>query len=126
MKQVKLIVAFVTGLFAFTSVQAGELSVSGSMQATYQSEQTTTTGNPLGINTDITLSGSTDTDFGTVTMSLATDGTFLSDSGADHKYSLATGLKGFDVPSFHSKPDVIAAKSIIFTSLANSPFRSGI
>jgi|TARA_E500000178_G_C17004545_1_gene747473 hypothetical protein len=97
MKQVKLIVAFVTGLFAFTSVQAGELSVSGSMQATYQSEQTTTTGNPLGINTDITLSGSTDTDFGTVTMSLATDGTFLSDSGADHKYSLATGIGTFSV-----------------------------
>ena len=70
MKQVKLIVAFVTGLFAFTSVQAGELSVSGSMQATYQSEQTTTTGNPLGMNTDISLSGSTDTDFGTVTLSL--------------------------------------------------------
>ena len=92
MKQVKLIVAFVTGLFAFTSVQAGELSVSGSMQATYQSEQTTTTGNPLGMNTDISLSGSTDTDFGTVTMSLATDGTFLGDSGADHKYSLASGI----------------------------------
>ncbi len=97
MKQVKLIVAFVTGLFAFTSVQAGELSVSGSMQATYQSEQTTTTGNPLGMNTDITLSGSTDTDFGTVTMSLATDGTFLGDSGADHKYSLASDIGTFSI-----------------------------
>jgi hypothetical protein len=44
------------------------------------------------MNTDITLSGSTDTDFGTVTMSLATDGTFLGDSGADHTYALATDM----------------------------------
>ena len=92
MKQVKLIVALIAGLFAFTSVQAGELSVTGSMQATYQSEVDDVTGNPLGMNTDIKLSGSTDTDFGTVTMSLATDGTFLGDSGADHTYALATDM----------------------------------
>ena len=90
MKQLKTIVALIAGLFAFTSVQAGELSVTGSMQATYQSEVDDVTGNPLGMNTDIKLSGSTDTDFGTVTMSLATDGTFLGDSGADHTYALAT------------------------------------
>jgi hypothetical protein len=90
MKQLKTIVALIAGLFAFTSVQAGELTVSGSMQATYQSEVDDVTGNPLGMNTDISLKGSTDTDFGTVTMSLATDGTFLGDSGADHTYALAT------------------------------------
>ena len=92
MKQLKTIVALIAGLFAFTSVQAGELSVTGSMQATYQSEVDAVTGNPLGMNTDIKLSGSTDTDFGTVTMSLATDGTFLGDSGADHTYALATDM----------------------------------
>ena len=92
MKQLKTIVALIAGLFAFTSVQAGELSVTGSMQATYQSEVDDVTGNPLGMNTDIKLSGSTDTDFGTVTMSLATDGTFLGDSGADHTYALATDM----------------------------------
>jgi len=59
------------------------------MQATYQSEVDDVSGNPLGMNTDLTFTGSTDTDFGTVTMSLATDGTFLGDSGADHTYSLA-------------------------------------
>ena len=90
MKQLKTIVALIAGLFAFTSVQAGELSVTGSMQATYQSEVDDVTGNPLGMNTDIKLGGSVDTDFGTVTMSLATDGTFLGDSGADHTYALAT------------------------------------
>ena len=97
MKQLKTIVAFVAGLFAFTSVQAGEMSVSGSMQATYQSEVDDVTGNPLGLNTDLSFSGSVDTDFGTATMSLATDGTFLGDSGADHTYSLATDIGTFTI-----------------------------
>ena len=97
MKQLKTIVAFVAGLFAFTSVQAGEMTVSGSMQATYQSEVDDVTGNPLGLNTDLTFSGSVDTDFGTATMSLATDGTFLGDSGADHTYSLATDIGTFTI-----------------------------
>ncbi len=92
MKQVKLIVALIAGLFAFTSVQAGELSVTGSMQATYQSEVDDVTGNPLGMNTDLTFTGSTDTDFGTATWTMATDGTFLGDSGADHTMKIATDI----------------------------------
>ena len=90
MKQLKSIVAVIAGLFAFTSVQAGELSVTGSMQATYQSQPEAVTGNSLGMNTDLTFSGSTDTDFGTATWTMATDGTFLSESGADHTLKLAT------------------------------------
>ena len=97
MKKLKLIVALTAGLFAFTSVNAGEMSVTGSMHVTYQSEQNNVTGNPLGMNTDLTFSGSTDTDFGTVSMSLATDGTFVGESGADHTYSLATGYGTFSV-----------------------------
>jgi len=73
------------------------MSVTGSMHVTYQSEQNNVTGNPLGMNTDLTFSGSTDTDFGTVSMSLATDGTFVGDSGADHTYSLASSLGTFTV-----------------------------
>ena len=97
MNKIKLIVALTAGLFAFTSVNAGEMSVTGSMHVSYQSEQNNVTGNPLGMNTDLTFSGSTDTDFGTVSMSLATDGTFVGDSGADHTYSLATGYGTFSV-----------------------------
>ena len=97
MKNLKLIVAFVAGLFAFTSVQAGELSVTGSMQATYQSEVDRTTGNPLGMNTDLTFTGSTDTDFGTATWTMGTDGTFLGESGADHKLTLATDVGTFKI-----------------------------
>ena len=92
MKTLKIVVAFIAGLFAFTSVQAGEVTVSGSMQATYQSEVDDTTGNPLGMNTDLTFSGSTDTDFGTATWTMATDGTFLGDSGADHTFKIATDM----------------------------------
>ena len=46
MKQVKILVAL-SWIIAFTSVQAGEMTVSGSMQATYQSEVDDVTGNPL-------------------------------------------------------------------------------
>ena len=86
MKQVKILVALIAGLFAFTSVQAGEVTVSGSMQATYTSNDDVTTGNSLGMNTDLTFSGSTDTDFGTATWTMGTDGTFLGDTGADHTF----------------------------------------
>ena len=91
MKQLK-IVALIAGLFAFTSAQAGEVSVTGSMQATYQSNNDITTGNPLGMNTDLTFSGSTDTDFGTATWTMATDGTFVGDAGADHSFKIATDM----------------------------------
>ena len=60
MKQIKILVALFSSLLAFTSVKAGEMTVSGTMQATYQSEQDGTTGNPLGLNTDLSFSGSTD------------------------------------------------------------------
>ena len=92
MKQVKILVALVAGLFAFTSVQAGEVTVSGSMQATYGSSDDVTTGNSLGMNTDLTFTGSTDTDFGTATWTMATDGTFVGESGADHSLKLATSM----------------------------------
>ena len=97
MKKLNTIVALIAGLFAFTSVQAGEMTVSGSMQATYQSEIDDVTGNPLGMNTDLTFKGSTDTDFGTATMTLATDGVFVGESGADHSIKLATGLGTFGI-----------------------------
>jgi hypothetical protein len=102
MKQLKIIVALVAGLFSFTSVQAGELTVTGTMQATYQSEVDNLTSNPLGMNTDLKFSGSTDTDFGTATWSMATDGTFLGGAtsnvnGNDHSLKLATSVGTFGI-----------------------------
>ena len=98
MKQVKIIVALVAGLFAFTSANAGEMTVSGSMHATYQSEVDDTTGNPLGMNTDLKFVGSTEVLDGTaVTWTLATDGTFLGDSSADHTLKFASPYGTFKV-----------------------------
>ena len=100
MKKLNTIVALIAGLFAFTSVQAGEITVTGSMQATYQSEVDRVTGNPLGMNTDLKFSGATDTDYGEVSWSMATDGAFLGGAngnagGNDHKMTLATGIGTF-------------------------------
>ena len=100
MNKLKIIVALVAGLFAFTSVNAGEVSVTGSMQATYQNEVDSVTGNPLGMNTDLTFSGSQDTDFGAVTWTMATDGTFLGGAtgnanGNDHSLKIATSVGTF-------------------------------
>ncbi|MDA8822612.1 hypothetical protein N9N34_02660 [Candidatus Pelagibacter bacterium] len=98
MKQLKTIVALVAGLFSFTSVQAGELTVSGTMQTTYQTEASTTTGNPLGLNTDMTFSGSTDVLNGTTaTWTMGTDGTFASESGADHKIVFSNDYGNFRI-----------------------------
>jgi hypothetical protein len=93
MKTLKTLAALVAGLFAFTSANAGEISVTGSMQATYQSETSGVTGNPLGLNTDLAFTGTTEVLDGVgVTWTMGTDGTFLGDSGADHKLAFATSF----------------------------------
>ena len=68
MKITKILVAL-SFLFAVTSANAGTMTVTGGMQATYQTEQDATTGNPLGMDTELTFSGATELDSGiTVTV----------------------------------------------------------
>ncbi len=68
MKITKILVAL-SFLFAVSTAQAGEMAVTGSMQATYQSESERTTGNPLGMDRELTFSGTTELDNGmTVTV----------------------------------------------------------
>jgi hypothetical protein len=68
MKITKILVAL-SFLFAVASANAGTMTVTGGMQATYQTEQDATTGNPLGMDTELTFSGSTELDSGiTVTV----------------------------------------------------------
>ena len=68
MKITKILVAL-SFLFAVSTANAGELSVTGSIQATYQSEVDRTTGNPLGMDRELKFSGSTELDNGmTVTV----------------------------------------------------------
>jgi len=98
MKKLKTIVALFAGLFAFSSANAGEMTVSGTMQATYQSELNSVTGNPLGLNTDLAFTGTTEVLDGVgVTWTMGTEGTFLGDSGADHKLAFATSYGTFQV-----------------------------
>ena len=68
MKITKILVAL-SFLFAVTSANAGTMTVTGGMQATYHSESDNTTGNPLGMDTELTFSGKTELDNGiTVTV----------------------------------------------------------
>ena len=52
MKITKILVAL-SFLFAVSTANAGELTVTGSMEATYQSEPEKTTGNPLGMDREL-------------------------------------------------------------------------
>ena len=58
MKITKILVALAF-LFSVSTANAGELTVSGSMEATYQSETERTTGNPIGMDRELKFSGST-------------------------------------------------------------------
>ena len=71
MKITKILVAL-SFLFAISTAHAGEMTVTGSMQATYQSEVDRTTGNPLGMDREIKFSGSTELDNG-ISMSVMQD-----------------------------------------------------
>ena len=78
MKITKILVAL-SFLFAVSTAQAGEMTVTGSMQATYQSEPDRTTGNPLGMDREIKFAGSTELDNGmnmSVMQDFGDDGSF--------------------------------------------------
>mgnify|MGYP001387310548 CR=1 FL=1 len=71
MKITKILVAL-SFLFAVSTAKAGELAVTGSIQATYQSETDKTTGNPLGMDRELKFSASTELDNG-MTVSVMQD-----------------------------------------------------
>ena len=71
MKITKILVALAF-LFSVSTANAGELSVTGSMEVTYLSEVDSTTGNPLGMDRELKFSGSTELDNG-ITVSVMQD-----------------------------------------------------
>ena len=71
MKITKILVALAF-LFSVSTANAGELTVTGSMEVTYQSEIDRTTGNPLGMDRELKFSGSTELDNG-ITVSVMQD-----------------------------------------------------
>ena len=71
MKITKILVAL-SFLFAAVTANAGTLTVTGNMEATYQSEQDNVTGNPLGMDKELKFAGSTELDNG-ITVSVMQD-----------------------------------------------------
>jgi len=86
MKITKILVAL-SFLFAAVTANAGTLTVTGNMEATYQSEIDKTTGNPLGMDRELKFSGSTELDNG-ITVSVFQD---TSDSLAFGNSQIAFG-----------------------------------
>ena len=69
MNKIKNALVAISILFAFTAANAGELTVSGNMETTYNSQGGSVTGNPLGMDRELKFSGSTELDNGmTVTV----------------------------------------------------------
>ena len=106
MKITKILVAL-SFLFAVSTAHAGEMTVTGSMQATYQSEPDKTTGNPLGMDREITFTGSTELDNGmnmSVMQDFGDDGSF-----ADGKITFGNvgGLVDIYVGTVGSELDAI-------------------
>jgi hypothetical protein len=95
MKISKIVAVLAAGLFSLSSAFAGEMTVTGAMQATWQSNSSDSNGNPLGLNTDLVFTGNTEVNGNAVTWTMGTDGTFLGDSSADHKLAIATSLGTF-------------------------------
>ena len=71
MKLTKILVAL-SFLFAVSTANAGELTVTGNMEATYNSQGGSTTGNPLGVDRELKFSASTELDNG-ITVSVMQD-----------------------------------------------------
>ena len=71
MKITKILVAL-SFLFAVSTANAGELTVTGSMETTYATHGNATTGNPLGMDRELKFAGSTELDSG-ITVSVMQD-----------------------------------------------------
>ena len=71
MKITKILVAL-SFLFGVSTANAGEITVTGNMEATYHTSSETTTGNPLGMDRELKFAGSTELDNG-ITVSMFQD-----------------------------------------------------
>mgnify|MGYP005998067889 CR=1 FL=1 len=106
MKITKILVAL-SFLFAVSTANAGELTVTGSMEATYTSEVDKTTGNPLGMDRELKFAGSTELDNG-ITVSVMQDtGDSLTYGNSKITFGNVGGLVDIYVGSDGSEVDAI-------------------
>ena len=94
MKITKILVAL-TFLFSVVTANAGTLNVTGSMKATYQNEVNGVTGNPLGVDTELAFTGSTELDNG-ITVTIMQD---TADKGVfgDQMLTFGNIMGAFDI-----------------------------
>lgn len=104
MSKITKIAFLLAGLLSFTAAQAGELAVTGSMQATYQNEAEGNTGNPLGMDRELKFAGSVDTDFGTVSVMQDTSDALAFGNG---QISFGLGFGEVYVGSDHDPMDAV-------------------
>jgi hypothetical protein len=106
MKITKILVAL-SFLFAVSTANAGELTVTGSMEATYTSEVDRTTGNPLGMDRELKFAGTTELDNG-VTVSVMQDtGDSLTYGNSKITFGNVAGLVDIYIGSDGSEIDAI-------------------
>jgi len=74
MKKITKILVAVSFLFSVVSANAGELTVTGNMEATYNSQGGSTTGNPLGMDKELKFAASSELDNG-ITVAVMQDTT---------------------------------------------------
>jgi len=106
MKITKILVAL-SFLFAVSTANAGELTVTGSMEATYQSEVDSTTGNPLGMDRELKFSGSTELDNGVTVTVMQDTGDSLTYGNSKITFGGVGGLVDIYVGSDGSELDAI-------------------
>ena len=106
MKITKILVAL-SFLFAVSTANAGELSVTGSIQATYQSESDRTTGNPLGMDRELKFSASTELDNGMTVSVMQDTGDDLDFGNSLITFGNVGGLVDINIGSDGSPMDAI-------------------
>ena len=107
MKITKILVAL-SFLFAVASANAGTMTVTGGMQATYSSDSGSTTGNPLGMDTELTFTGSTELDNG-MTVTVMQDYTADANSGFGNSQIAFGNVLGFATIYVGSDSDPVDA-----------------
>jgi hypothetical protein len=108
MKITKILVAL-SFLFA-VAAQAGEMTVTGNMQATYQSERegaNSTTGNPLGMDKELKFSGSTELDNGMTVSVMQDTSDALAFGNSQISFGNVMGLATVYVGSDHDPLDAV-------------------
>jgi hypothetical protein len=106
MKISKILVAL-SFLFAVSTANAGELAVTGSIQATYQSETDDVTGNPLGMDRELKFSASTELDNGMTVSVMQDTGDDLDFGNSLITFGNVGGLVDINIGSDGSPMDAI-------------------